>query len=75
LVQHRTIHDLETGGGFTLKRYRSTKAQEKSGSWHHTEVILEPLNQEFDPIILTDVREEEIRVIAEWVDSVAAMEI
>jgi phage repressor protein C with HTH and peptisase S24 domain len=68
LVQHRDIHDPETGGTYTVKKYRSTKEGEATGEWRHTEIVLEPVNPEFQPIRLAGVQEDEVMVIAEFVE-------
>ena len=72
LVELRDATDPETGGRYTVKRYQSEKA-ESGDSWRHSNVTLEPLNPEFDPIILTDVDEEAVRVVAELVEVVGVI--
>ncbi len=71
LVQHRDIHDPETGGSYTVKRYGSRKESDGAGSWRHSEIRLVPENPEFPPIILRDVRDDEFHVIAEMVEVLA----
>jgi SOS-response transcriptional repressor LexA len=68
LVQHRSIHDPETGGSFTVKRYRSEKIASAEGGWQHALIRLEPLNKDFQPILLRDVPEGEVRVVAEFLE-------
>ncbi|MGE5698885.1 MAG: helix-turn-helix transcriptional regulator [Deltaproteobacteria bacterium] len=68
LVQHRDIHDPETGGSYTVKRYKSDKESDGLGSWRHTEVQLIPENPEFSPIVLREVRDDEVCVVAELVE-------
>ncbi|HYC55254.1 MAG TPA: DNA/RNA helicase domain-containing protein [Candidatus Binatia bacterium] len=69
LVQHRDIADAETGGSFTVKKYRSEKRVEDIGTWRHERVVLEP--DSFDPshrpIVLTPGDGDEVQVIAEFV--------
>lgn len=72
LVEHRAIHDPETGGSYTVKRYRSKKVGGEDSLWHHEEIVLEPLNLEYEPIVLSDVSEDEFRVIAEFVEVLGA---
>lgn len=67
LVQLRDGVDPETGERYTLKRYESEKAQ-TSDSWHHTKIILKPVNPDFQPIVLTGEEEEHIEVIAECIE-------
>lgn len=69
LVQHRDIWDPETGGSYTVKRYSSKKVYRDDGTWEHTQIRLEPLNPAYDPIIITEVEEGELRLIAEFVDA------
>ncbi len=58
------------GGGandrYTVKRYRSEKAQKAGESWSHQRITLEPLNPEFEAWSL-DPEEERFRIIAEFV--------
>lgn len=67
LVEHRDIHDPETGGSYTVKRYRSRKAADAEG-WRHMEIRLEPENPEFAPIVLREADEGEVRMVAELVE-------
>jgi len=67
LVQLRDFVDPESGERFTVKRYESEKIQE-GGMWRHTSITLHPLNNEFDPIVLTGDNESEFQVIAEFID-------
>ena len=45
LIQNRGVS--ESGGEFTIKRYRSTKVS-KGDDWRHDKIRLEPLNPEFE---------------------------
>jgi len=67
LVEHRDTSDPETGGSYTVKRYRSRKAADTEG-WRHVEIRLEPENPEFAAIVLRECDEEEVRVVAELVE-------
>ena len=67
LVQYRGQFDPETGGAYTVKRYRSKKSVQPDGTWQHEEVTLEPLNSEFKPIVLTAKMEGDVEVAAEFV--------
>lgn len=68
LAQHRDIHDSESGGSYTVKKYKSKKKFEKDGSWRHEEIILEPLNKDYELIILPNIEEGEFKIVAEFVD-------
>lgn len=71
IVQHRDIADSETGGSFTVKRYRSEKAEAEDALWQHVKIVLEPINPDFEPITLTPDSEGEIRVIGEFKQVIA----
>jgi hypothetical protein len=67
LVQYRGPADPETGGAFTVKRYRSEKSESSDGAWQHERIMLEPLNRDFQPILLTREAEGDVQVAAELV--------
>jgi len=66
LAQYQEIADPETGGSYTVKRYRSEKSFSPQGEWRHTKITLEPLNHEFRPIILEPEDEGAVQMIAEY---------
>jgi hypothetical protein len=67
LVQHRGVSDPETGGAFTVKRYRSEKVGDGTEQWRHEQITLEPLNPEYRPIVLRPRSEGDVAVVAEFV--------
>ena len=67
LVQLRDATDRETGQRYTVKRYKSEKGQE-GDSWRHEKITLEPVNPDFEPIVVTGADEGEFQVIAELVE-------
>lgn len=68
LVQSRKIHDHENGGSYTIKKYsRSEKKQNKDDTWEHEKIVLEPLNKNYEPIILATEEDSSFKVIAEFV--------
>ena len=66
LVQYRGAADPETGGAFTVKRYRSEKVEAKGEEWRHGRITLSPINPDFKPIVLTPRSEGDVVVVAEW---------
>lgn len=68
LVQHHAISDPETGGNYTVKRYQSKKVVDADGVWRHTEISLVPINPAHKPILLHEGAQDEVRVIAEFVE-------
>lgn len=59
--------DPETGERFTIKRYRSRKTEDENG-WRHVEITLEPVNPDFDPIVIGADDEGEAGVVAELIE-------
>jgi type I restriction enzyme R subunit len=70
LAQHRDIQDPETDGRFTVKLYESEKEELDDGSWRHTRITLTPSSSDpsFEPIVLENLDEGELKVVAELVD-------
>ena len=70
LVQLLDATDPETGQRYTVKRYKSEKAEE-GDSWRHVKITLASVNPDFEPIVLTGADEDELQVIAEMVEVIA----
>jgi type I restriction enzyme R subunit len=68
LVEHRDIADPDTGGSYTVKRYRSEKGAGEGGSWAHAAVWLEPLNPAYEPIVIVASEADDVRVIGELME-------
>jgi SOS-response transcriptional repressor LexA len=71
LVQLRDATDPETGQRYTVKRYESEKAA-KGETWRHERITLKPVNPDFEPIVLTGTDEQELHVVADLVEVLAA---
>ena len=67
LVQMRDAADPESGERYTVKRYESEKAGD-GDSWRHTKITLNPVNADFEPIVLTGTDEGSLQVVAEVVE-------
>jgi hypothetical protein len=70
LVQHHAISDPDSGGSYTVKKYRSLKVQETEADhdgWTHTTIQLMPLNPEFQTIWINPDQVEDLRVVAEFI--------
>ncbi len=67
LAQYHGIADVDTGGSYAVKKYTSKKKINLDGDWEHEEIILKPLNKEYDSIVLSKVEEGEFKIIAEFV--------
>ena len=59
LVQNHTSFDPEYGGSYAIKQYTSDKSFSDDGSWHHSSIILKPLNQDYKPIVLEEDEQSE----------------
>jgi len=70
LAQYRGPADPETGGSYTVKQYQSSKVLQADGSWRHRQVMLLPLDPEYEPIILNTQDERDFQIIAEYLFTV-----
>jgi len=70
LVQHQAIQDPEAGGSYTVKRYESERdpVGKEGDGWHHKVIRLLPENPDFEPIVLTNIDEGDVSVVAELVE-------
>jgi phage repressor protein C with HTH and peptisase S24 domain len=64
LIQLRDARDPESGGRYTVKRF---KVLARSGR-RVTRVRLEPVNKEFAPMTMDEEPERELRIIAEFLE-------
>lgn len=67
LVQLRDRTDPETGERYTVKRYASEKVRD-GDIWRHARISLKPLNPDFQAIELVDSDEDELQVVAEFIE-------
>lgn len=65
LVQHYSINDLDNGGRYTVKKYKSYKSKKPGKLNERVELI--PLNKKYDTIVLKGESDEDFMVIAEFV--------
>ncbi|MBH1987036.1 MAG: DUF2075 domain-containing protein [Burkholderiales bacterium] len=68
VVQHRSISDPETGGSYTVKRYRSEKVVDADGTWRHERIELVPESDGvgFEVMTMQPNDVYALSVIAEW---------
>lgn len=68
IVQSRDIQDPDTGGQYTVKIYRSEKA-ETEDSWSHRSIRLEPDSMDFSfkPLTIDPDKMNDLRVVGEFV--------
>ena len=65
LVQHHSINDLDNGGRYTVKKYKSYKSKKPGKLNERVELI--PLNKKHETIALEDESDETFKVIAEFI--------
>lgn len=70
VAQHRAIEDVELGGSFTIKIYRSSKVADEEEGWRHTSVQLEPDSDDstFQPLVFGPEVAGQLRIVAELID-------
>jgi phage repressor protein C with HTH and peptisase S24 domain len=71
LVQKRDFTDPETGGGYTIKRYESTKSKSEDG-WRHERIRLIPDNPDrakFPVLEFSAQDDTDLEVVAEFVQT------
>jgi len=68
LAQYRGPEDPDTGGQFTVKRYKSEKVPASDGEWEHSKIVLEPLNPDFKPIEIKSSDADDVKVVAEFLE-------
>jgi type I restriction enzyme, R subunit len=70
LAESRGIADPEHGGHYTVKIYESVKEPAEDGGWRHSRITLKPDSTDaaFEPIVLEDLEDGELRIIAELVE-------
>ena len=68
LIQHRDIADPDTGGSYTVKEFDSTAVKGKDTIERRGTIYLKPLNPVYQRIDLKNVPEDEVAVIAEFLE-------
>jgi hypothetical protein len=70
IAEHPDINDADLVGRYTVKVYESEKMADPDGGWRHSRVILKPdsMDPSFKPIVLEDLNDGELRIVAELVE-------
>ena len=60
----------QMGGHYTVEVYWSEKEQITDGTWRHRRIVLKPDSNDpgFEPIVLENITEDEIQIVAELVE-------
>lgn len=69
VAEHRSIHDPDTGGSYTVKLYESKKKITEDGSWRHVQVRLKPdsTDPRFQELVFDARSAAGVRIVAELV--------
>ena len=73
LVQCNTHLDPEDGGRYTVKKYHSVKSTNEHG-WQHNAIELQPLNPDYQSIVVSSENADDVRIVGEFVSSVGLPE-
>ena len=71
LAQQTGIADPDSGGSYTVKRYRSEKKMD-GDLWQHAKIVRESLNPAYKNIELSAQNEDELGIIAELIEVLPA---
>jgi DUF2075 family protein/phage repressor protein C with HTH and peptisase S24 domain len=67
LTQHHNYYDAEYAGSYSIKTYSSKKKFDEYGNWMHEEIVLEPQNHDYNPIVINEIDSEDFRIVGEFV--------
>lgn len=67
LAEHHNFYDVDYAGSYSIKVYTSKKSFNEYGSWTHEEIILEPKNPLYSPIIIEEEKADEFRIVGEFI--------
>ena len=69
VAQHRSIHDSDLGGSYTIKVYQSEKRVAADGEWTHTRITLKPdsTDTSYADIEIDPVATDGLSIVAELI--------
>jgi Uncharacterized conserved protein len=67
LAEHYNFYDADYMGSYSIKAYASKKKYDELGNWEHEEIVLEPKNKEYNPIIINEEDADDFRIVGEFV--------
>ena len=68
LAQKADIFDPDTGAGYTVKAYHSTKRVDSDTGWQHESITLKPANSDYQEIIIPPDEADEFRIVAFFIE-------
>ena len=67
LTEHHNYYDSDYMGSYSIKTYTSKKIFDPEGSWAHEEIVLQPKNSNYSPIIIEEENADEFRIVGEFI--------
>lgn len=67
LTQHHNFYDSDYKGSYSIKTYTSKKKYDNENNWMHEEIILEPKNPDYSPIIIKEEDSNDFRIVGEFI--------
>lgn len=68
LAQKSDIADQDTGAGYTVKTYQSTKSADPDTGWQHESITLKPANPAYQEIVIPASEADDFRIVAFFVE-------
>lgn len=67
LAEHHNYYDPDYTGSYSIKTYTSKKSFDAEGNWTHEEIVLQPQNSNYSPIIIEEENADEFRIVGEFI--------
>lgn len=67
LAEHHNYYDPDYTGSYSIKTYTSKKSFDTEGNWAHEEIVLQPKNTDYSPIIIEEENADEFRIVGEFI--------
>ena len=67
LAEHHNYYDPDYAGSYSIKTYTSKKTFDTEGNWIHEEIVLQPKNSDYSPIIIEEENSDEFRIVGEFI--------
>lgn len=67
LAEHHNFYDPDYSGSYTIKTYTSKKSFDEDGNWMHEEIVLQPKNLSYSPIIINEEDSDDFCIVGELV--------
>lgn len=64
LARKSDIFDPDTGAGFTIKRYQSSKQVDPETGWRHEAITLQAANPEYEDLVIPAEEADDFRIVA-----------